>query len=117
MNMENVIESKSFHFATRIVKLAEYLELEKKAYVLARQILKSGTSIGANVAEAHYAQSTADFISKMSIALKETNETDYWLHLLQDTGYLTGKETESLRADCAELNKILSSIVKTAKEK
>ena len=89
LNMENVIENKSFEFAIRIVKLYKHLSNAKKEYVLSKQLLRSGTSIGANVAEAQQAQSRADFVSKMSIALKETVETKYWLRLLNATNYLS----------------------------
>ncbi len=92
-----------------------YLCDEKKEYVLSKQLLRSGTSIGANVREAEQAQSKKDFISKMSIALKEANETAYWLELLQETNYLTTEEAESILNDCIEVRKILSSIVKTSK--
>lgn len=115
--MDNVIQEKSFSFAVRIVRLSEYLRREKKEYTLSKQVLKSGTSIGANIAEAKNAQSTADFLSKMSIALKETTETNYWLRVLQSTGYLTQKETESLLSDCIELEKILVAIIKSIKLK
>lgn len=114
--MENVIADKSYRFAVRITKLSKYLQQKKKEYTLSTQLLRSGTSIGANVAESHFAQSTADFISKLSIALKETGETDYWLRLLKDCDYLSDKEFSSIYTDCCEINKILSSIVKTAKE-
>lgn len=90
---------------------------EKKAYTFAKQILKSGTSIGANIAEAQHAQSKADFISKMSIALKETAETIYWVRLFKATEYLKEKEADSLLKDCTELEKILVSILKTTKQK
>ena len=113
---ENVIEKKSFDFAVRIYFLNEYLIKEKKAYTFAKQVLKSGTSIGANIAEAQHAQSKADFISKMSIALKETAETVYWLRLLKATKVLNEKEAESLLNDSSEIYRILSSIVKTSKE-
>ncbi len=89
--------------------------VKKKEYVMSRQILKSGTSIGANVKEGEYGQSAADFISKMSIALKEAAETSYWLELLAETDYITQEQFESINSDCTELIKILTSIVKTAK--
>lgn len=92
MRNENAVEAKSFDFAIRIVKLYQYLTNEKKEFVLSKQLLRSGTSIGANVAEAERAQSQADFYAKMSIALKEANETDYWLRLLYKTDYLTENE-------------------------
>ena len=113
--MNNIVESKSFNFAIRIINLYKYLTGEKKEYVLSKQLLRSGTSIGANVAEAEQAQSRRDFISKMNIALKETAETKYWIKLLQATNYLTSKEVSSISADCVELEKILASIVKSSK--
>ena len=114
--MENVIETKSFNFAVRIVNLYKYLTDTKKEYVLSKQLLRSGTSIGANVAEAEQAQSKPDFISKMNIALKETSETKYWIKLLKATEFLFEKESNSLLADCVELEKLLVSIVKSSKQ-
>ena len=96
--MENIIEKKSFDFAIRIVRLYKYLSDKKKEFVLSKQLLRSGTSIGANVAEAQQAQSKADFISKISIALKETTETKYWLRLLNATDYLSDIETKIILA-------------------
>ena len=110
--MQNAVVEKSLEFAIRVVKLFQYLEREKKEYVLSKQILKSGTSIGANVREATQGFSKKDFTAKMSIALKEAHETEYWLEILFRTQYLSEREYESIRADCAELNKILISIVK-----
>ncbi|MBF0245548.1 MAG: four helix bundle protein [Planctomycetes bacterium] len=106
---------KSFAFALRIVKLAKYLQGEKKEFVLSKQVLRSGTAIGALVREAEHAQSKADFISKMSIALKEANETDYWLDLLHQSDYLTQDSYASIHPDIQELIKLLISIVKTSK--
>ena len=114
--MDNVIEKKSFDFAIRIVKLYKYLCDTKKEYVLSKQVLRSGTSIGANVAEAQQAQSKADFISKISIALKETSETKYWLRLLNASDYLTDNEIKTILSDCVEIEKILTSILKSSKE-
>ena len=113
--MENVIETKSFDFAVRIVNLYKYLTDTKKEYVLSKQLLRSGTSIGANVAEAEQAQSKPDFVSKMNIALKETSETKYWIKLLHATDYLSEEESSSILADCIELEKILVSIIKSSK--
>ena len=106
---------KSFDFAIRIVRLYRYLCEKKKEFVLSKQLLRSGTSIGANVAEAQQAQSKADFVSKISIALKETTETKYWLRLLNATDYLSDVEIETLLADCVEIEKILTSIIKSSK--
>ena len=109
---ENVIVKKSFAFSVRIVNLNKYLSQEKKEYVISKQIYKSGTSIGANVAEAQKAQSTADFVAKMKIALKEANETQYWLQLLYETRYITEKEFASIHNDLVEILKILTAICK-----
>jgi four helix bundle protein len=115
--MENsIVADKSKAFAIRIVKLYKYLSSEKSEHVLSRQLLRSGTSIGANVKEAVYAQSRKDFISKMSIALKEAAETEYWLELLCEADYLTKGEFADIYRDCSEVRKILASIVKTSKE-
>ncbi|MGN1131865.1 MAG: four helix bundle protein [Ruminococcus sp.] len=113
--MDNIIETKSFDFAVRIVKLYKYLCEQKKEFTLSKQLLRSGTSIGANVAEAQQAQSKPDFISKISIALKETSETKYWIKLLSATDYLSTSESESILSDCVEIEKILVSITKTSK--
>ena len=113
--MENILAVKSFHFAVRIVKLCRLLNENKREYTLTKQLLRSGTSIGANVTEAQQAQSRADFISKLSIALKEAAETNYWLRLLHATDYLSAAEYESITADCKELERILTAAVKTAK--
>ena len=114
---KNIIKIKSFDFAVRIVNLCKYLNDEKKEYVLSKQILRSGTSIGANVREAEHAQSLDDFIHKNYIALKEAGETEYWLELLLKTNFISEKVYHSLQADCSELNKILISTVRTSKEK
>ena len=116
MMKESFVLPKSKSFAVRIVRLCRYLREEKKEFVLSKQLLRSGTSIGANVHEAKYAQSTDDFISKNSIALKEAAETEYWLELLYETGYLTEAEYDSIAGDCGELARLLTTIVKTTKE-
>ena len=113
--MDNVIEEKSFRFAVRIVKLNQYLRAKKKEFVLSKQLLRSGTSIGANIAESQHAQSKADFISKLEISLKETSESKYWLRLLRETGYLSDSEFDSIFSDCVELEKILVRIIITTK--
>ena len=112
----SIIADKSLAFAVRIVKLCKILTETKHEYVLSKQLLRSGTSIGANVREALQGQSRRDFIAKMSIALKEAAETEYWLILMKESGYLTEKEFSSIAADCAELNKILIAIVKNTKD-
>ena len=114
--MENVVEEKSFQFAVRIVKLCRYLREEKREHVISRQLLRAGTSIGANIAEAQQAQSKADFVSKMNIALKESVETRYWLRLLHATEHLSRTEFESILSDGTEVEKLLISIVKSAKK-
>ena len=114
--MENIIEDKSFRFAIRIVNLYKYLCRTQKEFILSKQLLRAGTSIGANVAESQQAQSRADFISKLSIALKETSETKYWLRLLKATDYLTDKEVHSIYSDCIELEKLLVTILKSTKQ-
>ena len=114
--MKNVIEEKSFKFAVRVVNLYRYLTENKKEYVLSKQLLKSGTSIGANVSEAERGQSRADFYAKMNVALKEANETEYWIRLLQATDYLTDSEYYSVLKDIDEIIRILVSITKTAKD-
>jgi len=114
---ENVLYEKSYLFAIRIVRLNQYLANNKKEYILSKQVLRSGTSIGALVRESKYAQSTPDFINKLSIALKEANETHYWVSLLKDTDYLEQKMFESLEKDINELLKLLTAIIKTLKNK
>ncbi|MBR2885908.1 MAG: four helix bundle protein [Ruminococcus sp.] len=115
MRNENIIEQKSFDFAVRIIKLYKYLSAEKKEFVLSKQLLRSGTSIGANVSEAERAHSKADFFAKMTIALKEANESYYWIKLLNATDYLAEIEYDSLSNDIDEIISILTSITKTIK--
>ena len=114
---ENKVSVKSLAFAIRVVKLYKYLAETKKEYVLSKQMLRAGTAIGALIREAEHGQSKADFLSKMNIALKEANETLYWLILLKETDYLNANEFNSVYADCEELVKMLASIVKTTKNK
>lgn len=114
---KNIIVTKSFAFAVRTVKLYEYLKKEKQEFMLAKQVLRSGTSIGANVEEAIAGQSAADFIHKLSIARKESRETSYWLRLLYETGYIAESQFISIHADCEEIIKILNSIIITSKAK
>lgn len=115
MEKEHLIRDKSFAFAIRVVNLYKHLRTAKKEDVLSKQLLRSGTSTGANTHEAEHGQSRADYLSKMNIALKEAAETLYWLKLLQQTGYLTDQEFESMFRDCKELNAILAATVKTLK--
>ena len=114
--MENIVEEKSFRFAVRIVRLYQYLRSKKKEFVLSKQLLRSGTSVGANISEAQQAQSRADFVAKMNIALKETAETDYWMRLLHATEYLSEQEFQSLIGDCREIGKMLTAIIKSARK-
>ena len=111
------LKDKSFLFALRIVKLYRYLTEEKKEYVLSKQLLRSGTSIGANIREAQNAQSSADFIHKLSISQKECDESLYWLELLCQSGYLDQKEFDSINTDATELLKMLRSAIITTKKK
>ena len=112
---ENVVREKSMSFAVRIVKLYQYLSEEKKEYVISKQLLRSGTSIGANIREALQGQSKRDFTAKMSIALKEVSETEYWLELLRETEYLNEGEYLSIQKDCGEVARLLTAIVKSAR--
>lgn len=114
---KNIIKEKSFEFALRIVKLYKYLKADQKEFVLSKQILRSGTSIGAMVREAEQAESKADFIHKLAIALKEANETEYWIELLYQSDYLQEGQYESIAADVNEILKILTSIIKTSRSK
>ena len=113
--MDNPLLDKSLHFAARIVRLCQYLQKEKKEAVISKQILRSGTSIGANANEAAYGVSQADFIAKLQISLKETAETEYWLRLLILTEYIEKNLGESMLEDCLEIKRILISSLNTAK--
>lgn len=113
---DSILKTKSYEFAIRIVKLTQYLQENRNEYVLSRQVMKSGTAIGALIREAEFGQSKADFINKISITLKESNETTYWLSLLYDTTYIDDKSFNSLKNDCLELISLLVSTVKTAKK-
>ncbi len=117
MKNGNIVQEKSYAFALRMVKLHRYLMGQKKEFVLSKQVLRSGTSIGANVEEAIGGQSGRDFAAKMSIAYKEARETHYWLRLLRDSGYLGEAESAAIIIDCEELMKLTGSIIKTMKEK
>ena len=116
MKTENAIVDKSKAFALRIIKLYKYLCDEKKEFVLSKQVLKSGTSIGANVREAECGHTTPDFYAKMYIAYKEAAETEYWLELLHESGYIEHEAFESIDKDCREILKILVSITKSQKD-
>ncbi|TPG37859.1 four helix bundle protein [Flavobacterium pectinovorum] len=111
----NIIKDKSFDFAIRIVKLYQYLSIEKKEFVLSKQLLRSGTSIGAMVREAEHAESKNDFIHKFAIAQKEANESVYWLELLKATDYLNKKEFDNINTDAISILKLITNILKTTK--
>ena len=111
----NILKEKSYAFALRIVKLYKYLSVHKE-YVLSKQVLRSGTAVGALVSESEFGQSKSDFISKLSIGLKEANETLYWLSLLKDSEYIDEKMFQSIKPDIEELIKLLVSSIKTAKQ-
>ncbi len=113
MKKENVILTKSYDFALRIVRMYQHLSAEKKEFVLSKQVLRSGTSVGANIEEAIGGISKADFKAKMSIAYKEARETDYWLRLLRDSGYIDAQSYNSISNDCSEILKILYTIIKS----
>ena len=112
---KSVIAGKSLNFAVRIVKLYKYLCEDKKEFVLSKQVLRSGTSVGANIREAEHSESKADFVHKMAIAQKEINETIYWLELMQETEYISKQEFESINIDAVEIIKMITSSIKTAK--
>ncbi len=112
---ENVIKVKSFEFALRIVKLYQYLIEQKKEFVLSKQLLRSGTAVGALIRESEHAESKADFIHKLSIALKEANEAGYWIELLYKSNYIDEKSFLSIQTDTTELLKLLTAIIKTSK--
>ncbi|MDR1371275.1 MAG: four helix bundle protein [Dysgonamonadaceae bacterium] len=116
MKKENVVMSKSYNFALRIVKVYKYLCESKKEFILSKQLLRSGTAIGALLKEAEHAQSMPDFINKVNIALKEANEAEYWLTLLKDSNYMDEQGYISINNDCKELIKLLISILKTSKQ-
>ena len=113
---ENIIKPKSFAFALRILKLYQYLQAEKKEYILSKQLLRSGTSIGAMVRESEQAENKLDFIHKLAIVQKEANETEYWIELLHQSGYIDKVQHEALIRDIIEIRKLLASIIKTSKE-
>lgn len=114
---DSILKNKSKAFALRIIKMYNYLCDEKKEYVMSKQVLRSGTSIGANIAEAFYAQSEADFVAKLYISRKEAGETLYWIDLLKESGYIGDDVATSISAECDELLKLLTSSIKTMKSK
>ena len=118
MKSDNIVKKKSTDFAVRIMKMVRFLvkEIPFAEHPICTQLLKSGTSIGANVREAEHAESTDDFVHKLKVALKKANETEYWLELFYKSDYITLAQYNSLNADCAELNKLLISIIKSTKD-
>lgn len=114
---ENIIKNKTFAFGKRIIRLCIYLEKDKSEYVLSKQLKRSGTAPGALVRESEHAESKKDFIHKLSIALKEANETEYWLQMIKEGQYISKEEFQSIHKDCLEVIKILAAIVKTSKIK
>jgi four helix bundle protein len=112
---QSILSVKSYGFALRIIKLYQFMVDERREYVLSKQILRSGTSIGANIEESVHAQSKIDFVHKLSIAQKEANETNYWLRLLRDAGYIEEKLAESFLSDCDEIQRLLTASIKTVK--
>jgi four helix bundle protein len=113
---KSLVGDKAYLFALRMIKAYKYLTHEQREFILSKQMLRSGTAVGALIKEAEHAQSKADFINKMNIALKEANETEYWLMLLKDSEYIDEKTFVSIHNDCVELIRMLASIVKTSKE-
>jgi len=114
---KSILKEKSYHFAVRVVKLFKFLQSEKKEYILSKQLMSSGTAIGALVREAEFAESKADFIHKLAIAQKECNESIYWLELLNETEYLQESEFNSINKDAIGIIKIITSSIKTVKSK
>ena len=115
MKTSNVVEQKSKFFALRTIRLYQYLTKEKHEFILSKQVIRSGTSVGANIKEAIYGQSRADFLAKMSVALKEANETGYWLELIFASGYISLPEYQSIVHDCDDLIRLLTAIVKSTR--
>jgi four helix bundle protein len=113
---ENIVKEKSYAFALKIIRAYKFLNQEQREFILSKQMLQSGTAIGALLIESEHAQSKADFINKMSVALKEANETEYWLMLLKDSEYIDERSFDPIHKDCVELLKMLINIVKTTKD-
>ncbi len=116
MKKKDTIRELTYKFAIRIIRMAKYLQEEKKEYILSKQVLKSGTAIGALIREGQYAESDADFVHKLSIALKEANETEYWLSLLQETEYISSEKLHTLLDENISIIKMLIAIIKTKKK-
>jgi four helix bundle protein len=116
MEKQNIILDKSYKFSLRIIKLYKFLSEDKKEFIISKQILRSGTSIGANINESQAAETKSDFIHKLGISAKEIRETEYWINLLKDSGYLDEKLYNSIFNECEELKKIVNSIILTTKK-
>jgi four helix bundle protein len=116
MKKSNVIKDKSYAFSLRMIRAYKFLTTEQREFVLSKQMLRSGTAIGALVREAEFAQSPTDFIHKLSIALKEANETEYWILLLKDSEFISENAFQSIHVECIELIKMLTSIITTSKK-
>lgn len=114
-NKDSLLNSKSFSFALRIIDMVKYIRKSEGEFILSKQIIRSGTAIGALVRESEFAQSKSDFVNKLSVALKEANETDYWLSLLNKSGYIDDRQYTGMKKDCGELMAILIASIKTAK--
>ncbi len=114
---ENLVKNKSFDFSIRVIKLYKFLAEDKREYVLSKQVLRCGTAIGALIRESEFAESKKDFIHKLSIALKEANETEYWLELLNKASYIDDTAFQSIQIDVKEILKILTAIINTSKQK
>lgn len=112
---DSLLNSKSFSFSLRIIEMVKYIRKSKEEFILSKQIIRSGTAIGALVRESEFAQSRSDFVNKLGVALKEANETDYWLSLLNKSGYIDDRQYTSMKKDCGELMAILIASIKTAK--
>ena len=115
--MDSILRDKSYLFALRIIKLNKHLVNQHNEYILSKQLLRSGTSVGALIREAQFAQSLKDFINKLSVALKEANETEYWILLLRDSEYITRKMHDNIQPDISELIKLLTASINTAKKR
>lgn len=114
---QNILKDQSYSFALRVVKMCQLLSVEQREYVLSKQVLRSGTSIGANIEEAYQAESKTDFIHKLSISNKEAFETHYWLRLLRDSSHLTPSQANGMLSECDELQRMLVAAIKTAKSR
>ena len=114
---ESLVHKKSYAFAIRVVNMVKYLRENAEEFILSKQVLRSGTAIGALIRESEFAQSSADFANKLSVALKEANETEYWLNILKDTGYIEEEAFDSMLTDCGEITALLVSSIKTIKKK